>query len=73
MPNNKRLWLEVNTEINNYKHYEGIITLAVIIIKKLQWEAHSIMDGRHYCPICKGYKPSHKKNCIVAAFIRENK
>ncbi len=54
-------------------YYKNVVTTAVLVIKKIQWAAHSDMDGRNYCPICKGYKPSHKKNCIVASLIRENK
>ena len=59
--------------VKNIRYYENLIVIMLDIIKKLQWAAHSDMDGRQYCPICYGYKPSHKKNCIVAGTIRENK
>ena len=54
-------------------YLKHVLAIAIVFIKKMQWASHSDMDGRSYCPICYGYKPSHKKNCIIAAFIRNSK
>jgi len=58
---------------NKTSYLKNALIVAILLIKKMQWASHSDMDGRYYCPICYGYKPSHKKNCIVAILLRENK